>query len=80
MLEQHRAESTKVWQELIANGFGGSLSGQKFSSKHGDLIIVTTINREVKVRGGPMQGGSAQILMLLIPSLKLVMLLQSYAL
>ena len=57
MLEQHRAESTKVWQELIANGFGGSLSGQKFSSKHGDLIIETTINREVKVRGGPMQGG-----------------------
>lgn len=27
------------------------------STIHGDLITETTINREVKVRGGPMQGG-----------------------
>ena len=34
------------------------LVGQQLvnSTIHGDLIIETTINREVKVRGGPMQG------------------------
>ena len=39
------------------NGFGGSTTGDPFSTKHGDLIIETTINRDVKVRGRPMQGG-----------------------
>ncbi len=33
------------------------MSGGPFSTIHGDLITETTINREVKVRGGPMQGG-----------------------
>ena len=37
--------------------FGGILTGDKFSIKHGDLIIETTVNREVKVLGGSMQGG-----------------------
>ena len=37
--------------------FGGSITGQSFSTIHGDLITETTINREVKVRGGPMRGG-----------------------
>ena len=37
--------------------FGGSLTGDKFSTKHADLIIEMAINGEVKVRGGPMQGG-----------------------
>ena len=37
--------------------FGGSRTGDKFSVKHGDLIIETPVNREVKVLGGPMQGG-----------------------
>ena len=46
-----------VWEDLKSNGFGGSLTGDKFSTVHGDLITETTINREVKVRGGPMQGG-----------------------
>ena len=39
------------------NGFSGSISGEPFSLKHGDLIIETTINRDVKERGGPIQGG-----------------------
>eukprot|EP00794_Sanderia_malayensis_P016352 gene16352-17996_t len=46
-----------VWDDLVKNGFGGSLSGEPFSTIHGDLITETTINREVKVKGGPMQGG-----------------------
>ena len=41
----------------MQNGFGGSISGEPFSTIHGDLITETTINREVKVRGGPMRGG-----------------------
>ena len=46
-----------VWEDLVENGFGGSKTGQNFSTIHGDLITETTINREVKVRGGPMRGG-----------------------
>ena len=46
-----------AWQDLKDNGFGGSVTGEPFSTKHGDLIIETTVNRDVKVRGGPMQGG-----------------------
>ena len=40
----------------MANGFGGFMSGEPFSTIHGDLITDTTINREVKVRGGSMRG------------------------
>ena len=47
----------KAWEDLKANGFGGSISGEPFSTKHDDLIIETTVNRDAKVRGGPMQGG-----------------------
>ena len=32
------------------------------SKKHGDLIVETTVNREVKVRGGPMQGRYSTVL------------------
>ena len=46
-----------IWDDLLQNGFGGSISGEPFSTVHGDLITETTINREVKTRGGPMQGG-----------------------
>ena len=46
-----------AWDDLVQNGFGGSMSGKPFSTIHGDLITEITINREVKVRGGPMQGG-----------------------
>ena len=33
------------------------MSGEPFSTIHGDSIMETTINREVKVRGGSMRGG-----------------------
>ena len=46
-----------AWTELKGNGFGGSLTGGPFSTVHGDFITEVTVNREVKVRGGPMQGG-----------------------
>lgn len=46
-----------AWEELKKNGFGGSITGGSFSTVHGDFITEVTINREVKVRGGPMQGG-----------------------
>ena len=39
------------------NGFGGSLTGDTSFTKHGHLIIETTVNREVKVWEGLMQGG-----------------------
>ena len=41
----------------MQNGYGGSITGELFSTVHDDLITETTINREVKTRGGPMQGG-----------------------
>ena len=56
-MEVHRISNTSVWKDLKENGFGGSLTGDKFSTKHGYLIIETTVNEKVKVRGGPMQGG-----------------------
>ena len=56
-MEVHRISNISFWKDLKENGFGGSLTGGKFSTKHGDLIIETTVNRGVKVRGVPMQGG-----------------------
>ena len=56
-LQDLKSTNPKAWKELSDNGFGGSLSGEPFSTIHGDLIIETTINREVKVKGGPMPGG-----------------------
>ena len=46
-----------VWNDLLREGFERSLSGEPFSTIHGDLITEVTINREDKVRGGPMMGG-----------------------
>ena len=57
MLSNLYVKNPKAWDELLNHGFGGSLSGQPFSTEHGDLIIEMTVNKEVKVRGGPMQGG-----------------------
>ena len=57
MLSTLQDSNPKIWQDLKTNGFGGSVTGEPFSTKHGDLIIETTVNRDVKVRGGPMQGG-----------------------
>ena len=50
-------EKPTAWEDLLNDGFGGSITGQSFSTIHGDLITETTINREVEVRGGPMRGG-----------------------
>lgn len=52
----HKTNPT-TWNELKENAFGGSLTGDSFSTVHGDFITEVTVNREVKVRGGPMQGG-----------------------
>ena len=52
-----KATKMMVWDDLVKNGFGGSFSGEPFSTIHGDLITETSINREVRVRGEPMQGG-----------------------
>ena len=46
-----------VWKDLLREGFGGSLSGEPLSTILRGLITEVTINREVKVRGGPMMGG-----------------------
>ena len=54
LLEVDRMSNTPIWKDLKENGFGGSLTGDKFSTKHGNFIIETTVNREVKVRGGSM--------------------------
>ncbi|KAG1692279.1 Glutamate receptor ionotropic, kainate 1 [Nymphon striatum] len=56
-LQDIKSKQDEAWNDLLVNGFGGSVSGKPYSTIHGDLITETTINREVKVRGGPMQGG-----------------------
>ena len=55
-LQDIKMNNKEAWDDLSQNGFGGSLSGEPFSTIHGDLITETTINREVKVRWSPMQG------------------------
>ena len=60
MLSNLHLENSGASEELVKEGFGGSLSDQPFSAEHGDLIIETTINREVKTRGGPMQGAYSE--------------------
>ncbi len=56
-LQDIKSKQKEAWSDLLVNGFGGSISGKPYSTIHGDLIMGTTINRETKVRGGPMQGG-----------------------
>ena len=48
-----------VWNDLLREGFGGSLSGEQFSIIPGDLTTEVTINHEVKVCGGRMMSGSS---------------------
>ena len=43
-------------QNLKGNGFGGSISGEPFSSIHGDLIT-ELFNKETKGTRGPMRAG-----------------------
>ena len=52
LLEVHLISNTSIWKDLKENGFGGSLTGDTFSIKHGALIIKTIVNREVKVQDG----------------------------
>ena len=40
-----RIQKKDEWEDFLHNGFGGSLSGERFSTIHGDLITETTINR-----------------------------------
>eukprot|EP00795_Rhopilema_esculentum_P008799 gene8799-14832_t len=56
LLDIKRNHAT-IWQDLLENGYGGSVSVESFSTMNGDLITEMTINREVTARGGPMQGG-----------------------
>ena len=57
MLSNLHLENPGTWEELVKEGFGGRLIDQSFSTEHRDLIIETTINREVKVCDGLMQCG-----------------------
>lgn len=50
-------QNGETWEDFLANGFGDSMSGETFSTIHGDLITEATITGEVKVRSGPMHGG-----------------------
>ena len=45
-----------VWLDFMQNAFIGSVGGEQFSIILWDLITKTTINREVKVTGGPLHG------------------------
>ena len=56
-LQEIRSKQEGAWYDLLVNGFGGSVSGKPYLTIHVDLITETTINSEVKVRRGPMQGG-----------------------
>ena len=48
LLEVHGISNTSIQKDLNENGFGGGLTGNKVSTKHGDLIIETTKKREVR--------------------------------
>ena len=56
-MQDSRSKQKGAWNDLLVNGFGDSVSGKPYSTIHGDLITETTMNREMKVRGGPIQGG-----------------------
>ena len=47
LLEVHRISNTSICKYLQKTDFGGYPTGDKFSTKHGDLVIETTVNREV---------------------------------
>ena len=53
MLEKHH---DPAFIELSERGFGGSLSGEKFSEIHGDLIT-EIYNGETKGTAGPFRSG-----------------------
>ena len=54
---QHIENSLYIKHIKLGSSVEVNFIGDKFSTKHGGIIIETTVNREVKVPGGPMQGG-----------------------
>ena len=56
-LQRLQVENSPAYEQLKTYGMGASLSGRKFSTIPGDLVTEVTVNREVKIRGGPMRGG-----------------------
>ena len=64
LIQHHDVELTNLsitkpqaFSDLETFGLGTSLSGNDFLTPLGDLVTEVTINREVKVIGGPMRGG-----------------------
>ena len=55
--KQQTSTCSKPLITLLVRFSRRSMSGEPFSTIHGDLITETTINLEVKVRGGQKQGG-----------------------
>ena len=56
-LKSLETNNASAYEQLKTYGMGASLSGKKFSTIPCDLVTEVTVNREVKVRGGPMRGG-----------------------
>ena len=48
-------KNLSAYKNLQTCGIGASLSSQKFCTIPGDLVLKVTINREMKVRGGPVR-------------------------
>ena len=46
-LQRIQIYKKEAWEDLLKEGFGGSLSGSTFSTIHGDLITECTVNRKV---------------------------------
>ena len=70
-LTQHHVElanlsiaKPQAFSDLKAFSLGVSLRGNKFLTIPGDLVNEVIINRDVKVRIGPMRGGAMLLLML----------------
>ena len=57
LLEVYCISNKSIGKDLKENGFGGSLTRDKFSRKLGDILIETTVNRNVNVCVEPMQDG-----------------------
>ena len=56
-LQDIESKGEEAWNDLMVNNYrGGSVAGKQYSNIHGNLITETAINRDVKIRGGPMQG------------------------
>ena len=56
-LEGLKETNPSAYQKLEMYGMDASLTGRKFDTIPGDLVTETTVNREVKIRGGGVGGG-----------------------